>query len=267
MIIPEHVMVDGPFLDRTPHLKLVQTGAGFDNVDIPECTLRGVFVANAAGVNANAVAEHVLAFTFCWYKSMTLLDGTLKRGGYGVDYAGSEIAGKTMGIIGMGSIGKAVARKASALDMKVLGHAIDTGKTGGDVQMTDLSTLLGFSDVITLHCRLSDRTRHMIGRREFASMKPSAFLINTSRGPVVDETALIEALQTNRIAGAGLDVFEREPLPTDSPLRSMQSVILTPHTAGMPDGLKFHRKRYEFFLENIRRVSQGQVPLNALNQI
>lgn len=267
VIIPEHGRVDGPFLDRAPKLKLVQTGAGFDNVVISECTKRGICVANAAGVNATAVAEHVLAFIFCWCKNMIHLDAMVKRGEYGADYAGSEVAGKSVGIIGMGRIGRAVAARALALDMKVLGYGVRPVEAGGEVQMTDLKTLLRLSDVITLHCRLNDQTRHMIGRRELDSMKPSAFLINTSRGAVVDEAALIEALQANRIAGAGLDVFEKEPLPQDSPLRKMKNVILTPHTAGMPDGLKFHQKRYAFFRENSLRVLEGQVPLNALNQI
>ncbi len=267
VIIPEHVTVDGPFLDRAKKLKLVQTGAGFDNVMISECTKRGIYVANAAGVNTIAVAEHVLAFILCWYKAMIHLDGTMKRGEYGVDYTGSEVTGKTIGIVGMGSIGQAVARRALAFEMKVLGYDIRPVEVDRGVQMTDMATLLGHSDVITLHTFLNDQTRHMIGRREFDSMKKNAFLINTSRGPIVDEAALVEALQANKIAGAGLDVFEKEPLPKESPLCRMKNVILTPHTAGMPDGLKFHQKRYAYFWENILRVSQGKVPLNALNQI
>lgn len=267
VVIPEHVMIDGPFLDRAPKLRLVQTGAGFDNVVIPECTQRGIYVANAAGVNATAVAEHVLTFIFCWYKSMIRLDGMLKRGEYGFDYTGSEVAGKTLGIIGMGKVGEAVARRALACEMKVMGYDIRPVEVEGGVQMTDMETLLSHADVVTLHCFLNERTRHMIGRREFASMKPSAFLINTARGPIVDEAALIEALQTGKIGGAGLDVFEKEPLPKESPLRKMENVILTPHTAGMPEGLRFHQKRYAHFLENILRVSQGKVPLNALNRI
>ena len=265
VIIPEHVTVDGPFLDRARKLKLVQTGAGFDNVVISECTKRGIYVANAAGVNSTAVAEHVFAFILCWYKAMIRLDAMLKKGGYGADYEGSEVAGKTIGIVGMGRIGQAVARRALAFEMNILGHDIRPVETDGGIQMTDMAALLGRSDVVTLHVFLDDRSRHMIGRRELDSMKRSAFLINTSRGAIVDETALIEALQTKRIAGAGLDVFEKEPLSKESPLRKMPNVILTPHTAGMPDGLKFHQKRYAYFRENILRVSQGKSPLNALN--
>jgi phosphoglycerate dehydrogenase-like enzyme len=236
-------------------------------VVIPDCTQRGIYVANAAGVNTTAVAEHVLTFIFCWYKTMIRLDGMLKRGEYCFDYTGSEVSGKTLGIIGMGNIGKAVARRALACEMKVLGYDIRPVEVDRGVQMMDIETLLRLSDVLTLHCSLNEQTRHMIGRRELDSMKPGAFLINTSRGPIVDEAALIEALQTKKIAGAGLDVFEKEPLPKDSPLRKIENVILTPHTAGMPEGLRFHQKRYAYFLENILRVSQGKVPLNALNQI
>ncbi len=121
VIIPEHIRVDGPFLERTKKLRLVQTGAGFDNVVIPECTKRGIYVASGAGVNTVAVAEHVLAYICCWFKAMIFLDGIMKRGEFGVDYQGAEIAGKTLGIVGMGSIGKAVAHRALAFEMKVLG--------------------------------------------------------------------------------------------------------------------------------------------------
>jgi phosphoglycerate dehydrogenase-like enzyme len=267
VIIPEHVKVDGSFLDRAHKLKLVQTGAGFDNVVIPECTRRGVYVANASGINATAVAEHVLTFIFCWHKNIIRMDGMLKRGEYCFDYAGAEVSGKTLGIIGMGNIGKAVARRALACEMKVLGYTVHPVEVDGGVQMTDMETLLRLSDVVTLHCSLNVQTRHMIGSREFNFMKPDAFLINTARGPIVDESAMIEALQTKKIAGVGLDVFEKEPLPKESPLRKMENVILTPHTAGMPEGLRFHQKRYAYFLENILRVSQGKAPLNALNRI
>ena len=130
VIIPEHASVDGLLLDRAPRLKLVQTGAGFDNVVIPECTRRGIVVAHAAGVNATAVAEHVIALVLCWYKNLVPLDRAMKRGEYSVAYAGAEIAGKTVGVIGMGHVGRAVARMAAALGMEVLPYPVHT--VGGE---------------------------------------------------------------------------------------------------------------------------------------
>lgn len=267
VIIPEHELIDGPLLDRAKHLNLVQTGAGFDNVIIEECTKRGVYVANAAGINATAVAEHVFGFILCWYKNMIYLDGIMKQEEYGLEYEGSELSGKVIGIIGLGNIGMEVARLGNAFQMKVLGYHIRSIDTDNEIEFTDFTTLLRVSDIVTLHVMLSDRTRRMISRKELELMKEDAFLINTSRGPIVDEDALIEALQSKKIGGAGLDVFDTEPLPKDSPLRTLNNAILTPHTAGMPDGLKFHQKRYEFFIENIVRVSEGKAPVNALNQI
>jgi len=267
VIIPDHILVDGPFLDRAKKLMLVQTGAGFDNVVIPECTKRGIHVANAAGVNTVAVAEHVMALLLSWHKNVPFLDNIMKKGDFGVDYSGSEVAGKVLGIVGMGGIGKAVALRALSFDMKVLGYDIRPVETEVAIEMTNLETLLKTSDVISLHTFLNADTRHMIGQKELDMMKRSAFLINTSRGPIIDEKALIEALQSGKIAGAGLDVFEKEPLPKDSLLRKMDNVILTPHTAGMPDGLKFHERRYAFFIDNIRKVMEGKRPTSALNQI
>ncbi len=265
VVIPEHARVDAGFLDRAPKLRLVQTGAGFDNVEIPECTRRGVWVANAAGVNAGAVAEHVIALVLCWYKNLIPLDRAMKRGEIAVEYAGGEVAGKTIGVVGMGHIGGRVADMAAALGMAVLRGSARASAADADAA-AGLMEILRRADVLTLHCRLEERTRHLIGRAELAAMKPGAFLVNTARGGVVDEAALIEALRAGRIAGAGLDVFASEPLPSDSPLRRMENVILTPHTAGMPDGPRFHRRRYRFFAENARRVASGQAPLNALNR-
>ena len=262
VIIPEHAAVDAGLLDRAPKLKLVQTGAGFDNVAIPECTRRGVWVANAAGVNAGAVAEHVIALVLCWYKNLIPLDRAMKRGEYAVGYTGGEVAGKTIGVVGMGHIGARVAAMAAALGMEVLKGSVQAPAAAA----AGLTEILRRADVLTVHCRLNEGTRHLIGPAELACMKPGAFLVNTSRGGVVDEAALVEALRAGRIAGAGLDVYESEPLPPDSPLRQMENVILTPHTAGMPDGLRFHRRRYLFFAENACRVANGQAPLNALNR-
>ncbi len=267
VVIPEHVIVDEAFLKRGRHLKLIQTGAGFDNVDIDACTANGAYVANASGVNAVAVAEHIIAFILCWYKNIIALDGKLKRGQYSFDYRGAELADKVIGIIGFGNIGRQVACYAKAFNMRVLGYDIRSLDNNDMAEYVDFKTLLRISDIITLHPFLNADTHHLISHQELELMKPDVFLINTSRGPVLDEAALIEALRLKKIAGAALDVFETEPLPADSPLRKLDNVILTPHTAGMPDGLKFHKKRYEFFIENIIRVSSGKAPVNALNQI
>jgi len=269
VIIPEHLRIDKPFLQRAQRLKLVQTGAGFDNVDIEACTAGGVYVANAAGINAAAVAEHVLGFILCWYKNLIMLDGIMKAGAYGVDYGGAELDTQVIGIVGLGNIGRQVARYARTFGMQVLGYDIRPPDTDtlAEVEVVDFKTLLKRSDIVTLHIFLNSRTRHLIGRDELETMKSASLLINTSRGPVVDEDALIEALQSKKIGGACLDVFETEPLPTDSLLRTLDNVILSPHTAGMPDGLKFHKKRYEYFVENIKRVSANRAPLNALNRI
>ncbi len=151
--------------------------------------------------------------------------------------------------------------------MRTLGYDIRPCETSPDIERTDLATLFKQSDIITLHVFLNDQTRHMISSDQLAIMKQNVFLINTARGSIIDEEALIEALKEKRIGGAGIDVFENEPLPPDSSLRKLDNVILTPHTAGMPDGLKFHKKRYEFFVDNIQRVLIGKKPHNALNQI
>jgi len=266
-VIPEHTIIDAPLLDKANNLKLVQTGAGYDNVSIDECTRRGIYVANAAGVNATAVAEHVFTFILCWYRNIVYFNEALRRGEYTVEYTGSELSQKVIGIVGMGHIGKAVARLAASFGMKVLGCHTRPMDTEFTVEWVDLHTLLRKSDIITLHVSLNRRTRHLIGRNEFEVMKKDAFFVNTSRGPVVDETALIEALQTDQISGAGLDVFKTEPLTENSPLRKLDNVLLTPHTAGEPDGLYFHSNRFNFFSENIQRVSEGKAPHNALNRI
>ena len=263
-VIPEHVRVDGNFLDRAPRLRMVQTGAGYDNVDLAECTSRGVLVCNAAGVNAAAVAEHTMAMLLCWYKNLLPLDRSLREGGELPDYAGAELAGKTVGVVGLGAIGKKVARYCGAFDMRVLGYSRRPAALPG-VELVDLDTLYRESDVVTLHVPLTGETRHLVGQAAFGKMKREALLINTSRGAVVDEVQLITALREHTIGGACLDVFEEEPLPADSPLRTLPNVILTPHTAGLPDGVRFHEKRYRFFARNIARAFAGETPEHLRN--
>ena len=264
-IIPEGAIIDRRTLALAPRLKLIQTGAGYDNIDIEACTENGIYVANAAGMNALAVAEHVFAFILAWHKNIIALDRALKSGQFNVDYVGSELSQKVIGVVGLGNIGRVVCRLATAFGMKIFGYHHRHTEPIADTAVVELHTLLKQSDIITLHVALNGQTHHLIGQKEFKFMKKHAFLINTSRGGVVDEAALIESLRKKQIGGAGLDVYETEPLPAESPLRKLKNVILSPHNAGEPDGLFFHKKRFRFFAENISRVLNGKPPCNALN--
>ena len=265
VLIPENATIPAAIISRAKTLKLIQTGAGYDNVPIEECTKNGIYVANAPGVNAQAVAEHVFAFILCWHKNILPLNTVMKAGDDPPNYRGAELANKVIGIIGWGHIGKKVARLANAFKMQVLGYHYRPVKTEAEVEFVDWQTLLTSSDIFSVHVALNNQTRHMIGAKAFEAMKPDAFLINTSRGAVIDESALIKALRNEHIGGAGLDVFKEEPLPAESPLRELNNVILTPHMAGEPDGLFFHKKRFQFFADNIFRVLKGKPPRNTLN--
>ena len=270
VIIPEHVKVDRGLLSMAKQLKLVQTGAGFDNVDIDACTQLGIWVANAAGVNAQAVAEHVMALLLSYYKNIPFLDTFMKNrmDVNQLSYTGSELEGKTIGIVGMGAVGKKVAKLCRAFDMNVLAYARNTVEQSDDfVRMTDFDHLIHNSDIVTVHASLNQQTKHMFDKEVFRKMKNTALFINTARGGIVNERDLIDALKDRDIAGACLDVFESEPLPTDNELRNLSNVILTPHTAGMPDGYKFHKRRYDFFINNIRRIENGEAPESRLNQL
>ena len=265
VLIPENATIPVAILSRAKRLKLIQTGAGYDNVPLAECTQSGIYVANAPGINAQAVAEHVFAFILCWYKNILPLNAVMKAGDDTPNYRGAELSDKVIGIVGLGNIGRDVARLAGAFNMNVLGYHYRQTRSASDINVVELHTLLKQSDIITLHVSLNSQTHHMIGKKEFKLMKQDAFFINTCRGAVVDEPALTEALCQNRIGGAGLDVFETEPLPEESLLRKLDNVILSPHNAGEPDGLFFHKKRLQFFADNISRVLRGKPPRNALN--
>ncbi|MDI6858005.1 MAG: C-terminal binding protein [Dehalococcoidia bacterium] len=214
---------------------IVRYGVGVDNIDLAAATERGIVVAYLPGYCTEEVANHALALLLASARSILALDSHVKGGGWTRrGETPRPLYGETLGIIGFGRIGRALARRALALDMLVVAHdpyvsrevVAEHGAT-----KTDLDSLLRESDYVSLNASLTPETRGLIGRRELALMKESAFLINTARGPEVDETALVEALRDRRIAGAALDVFEEEPLPADSPLRSLDNVVLTPHMA------------------------------------
>lgn len=265
-VIPEHVLVDDAFLAQAPRLRFVQVGAGYDNVDLAACSRRGVQVCNAAGLNAGAVAEHVMALLLCHYKNICPLNQVMHTGGTSPlpDYRGGELAGRTLGLVGLGHIGRAVAARAQSFGLRLLGWSYRPIQVPG-VTPVSLPQLFTESDIVSLHVPLTDDTRHLIDDAALAQMKPGALLINTARGGLIDEAALVRALQRGTLSGACLDVFAEEPLPADSPLRQLDNVILTPHTAGYPDGPKFHAKRIAYFAANIQRWLAGDEPQGKLN--
>ncbi len=269
VLIPEHIKVNEALLNKARNLKCVQTGAGFDNVDIEACTKRKIWVSNAAGVNANAVAEHIMALILGYYKNISFLDQFMKNreDETKLEYVGGELLGKTIGTIGFGAIGSRVAELAKAFKMQVLAYDPNKNIESDDVEMVDLNTLIKNSDVITINTFLNESTRNLVDKTFLNKMKNDALLVNTARGPIVCEDDLIEALKNNVIGGACLDVFTEEPLSLDSELRTLNNVIITPHTAGMPDGTKYHKERYRYFVQNILKIQNNETPQNNLNQL
>jgi len=265
VIIPEHVKIGADIIAAAPKLRMIQTGVGYDNVDLAACRERGIAVCNSAGVNADAVAEHTLAFLLAWYKNIPYLSAHLKAGrdAEDVHYLGGEIYGKTIGLLGAGAIASRVAKICNAFGMKVL-CCSRSGKQLPGCESVGFEELISRSDIVSLHVPATAETRHIINAETLGKMKSNALLVNTARGSLVDESALAGALGAGTIAGACLDVNEVEPLPADSPLRELDNVILTPHTAGLPDGPKFHGKRYAFFAENIKRLEKGEALLSRV---
>jgi D-3-phosphoglycerate dehydrogenase len=221
-----------------PRLRLLSVwGTGTDHIDLASAAQHGVTVTNTPGVSARSIAEHALALLFAVARRIPEMDaatrlGTWPRG------RGVELFGKTCGVIGYGAIGRQFARLAAALGMRVVVWTMHPARYA-DVEFVELDELYRTSDVVSLHLRLSPQTESFVSAAQFGLMKPGAILINTARGAIVHEEALIEALATGGIAGAGLDVFVAEPLPPHHPLTGLGNVVLTPHCAGItPEALE-----------------------------
>ena len=228
-----------PFNERVlgaaSRLKVISKwGTGIDSIDTVAAAKLGIQVCNSTDVFTDAVADTTLGYILCFARQLPWMDREMRQQLWNKTQLVS-LRECTLGVIGVGNIGKAVIRRAREFGMKVLGH--DPVQPPGSfieetgLEMMSLRTLLAEADFITLHCNLNSTSFHLLGRDEFSAMRPGAYLINTSRGPVIDESVLIEALREGRIAGAALDVFEIEPLPADSPLREMDNCLLAPHNA------------------------------------
>jgi D-3-phosphoglycerate dehydrogenase len=227
-------------LAQCPKLLVVSSnGAGYDTVDVEACTEAGVLVVNQAGGNAQSVAEHALGMMLSLSKRIVEVDKALRREGTfeRTAFKGAEVFGKTVGIIGIGNVGSKLASMCrSALGMTVLAYDPYLGDNeiaARGARKVSLETLLKSSDFVSINCPLTSESRNMVSEAQFNLMKPTAFLVTTARGSIHDETALEEALRAKKIAGAGLDVWEKEPPPHDHPLMAFDNVFVSPHTAGV----------------------------------
>ena len=230
LIVRSATKVDASLLDGADSLRVVaRAGVGVDNIDVDAATRRGVVVFNTPSANTLAAAEMTIALMLAVTRKVAAADHSVHDGVWDrASFQGVELYGKVLGLVGAGRIGREVAARARAFGMTVV--ACDPYLADSvDVDLCPLEQVLAEADVVSLHVPLNDDTRHLIDARAIASMKPGSFLINASRGGVVDEAALVEALQTGHLAGAALDVYEQEPLPPESQLRSAPNLVLTPH--------------------------------------
>lgn len=254
-----------------PRLKWVQSGgAGVERFMTPDFVASPIILTNAQGVYAIPIADHVMAFVLHFSRGFNrLLRRQLEHEWEDWETRSSdELCGKTLGVVGLGGIGSEVARRAKAFDMRVIAvrrRPERTSPFADEVRGADeLSWLLRESDFVALCSALTQETRRLIGEAELRLMKSSAYLINIGRGGLIDEQALILALNAREIAGAGLDVFEKEPLPAESPLWDVPNVMITPHDSG--NSSRSHERLMALFLENLRRYVVGESLLNVVDK-
>lgn len=266
--------MDDAFYAAAPKLRLVQLlSAGYDRCDIEAARRAGVPICNNGGANSTAVSEHAILLMLAVCRRIVWQHANVAAGrwrGNNVDDVKLyELRGRTLGIVGLGTIGKKTARLAKAFGMNV--QYYDTTRLteeqadGLGVRFALFEELLRTSDIVSLHVPLSKETRHMMGAAQFAMMKPTAYLVNTCRGPVVDEPAMVEALAGGVIAGAGLDVFDQEPPPPGNPLFALRNVVLTAHFAGPTWENQYTRFRNAF--DNCQRVVRGEKPLWVIPEL
>lgn len=263
-------LIDEHVLKYFPKLRIIaRYGVGYDTVDVEACTRRGIYVTHTPGILSHAVAELTMGLMLCLSRRLIQADNYVRR-----EWAkpknqifpmGMDLCGKTLGIIGLGRIGYEVAVRAKAFNMKIIYNDVERKYEAEKVlkaQYADLETLLRDSDFVSIHVPLTPKTRRLIGEMELKLMKRTAYIINTSRGPVIDEEALCRALKEGWIAGAGLDVFNKEPLPSNSPLIDMENVVLVPHIGTYTRETR--RAMALMCIENVRAALSGEVPPNLV---
>jgi phosphoglycerate dehydrogenase-like enzyme len=248
-------------IDACPNLKLICVAfTGIDHVDQDACKARGIILHNAAGYAVHAVSELAIGLMIALLRRIVSADATIRAGGDNRLLLGNELFGKTLGVVGCGAIGLQVARLGNAFGCQVLGFERHVHRTDAvAIQHVELDELLSRSDIVSLHLPLTTETRGFIGPEQFARMKRSAILINTARGPVVDQSALLEALHQNRLAGAGIDVFDQEPpLPTTHPIFKAPNAVLLPHIGF--ETVEAMSAKADIALQHLENFLNGPVP-------
>jgi D-3-phosphoglycerate dehydrogenase len=255
-------------LKALPKLRVIaRTGVGFDAVDLPTCDAQGIVVATTPGVNHHSVAEHTMAMLLGLARGFPELDRKMRVGDW-ERVAYPRVIGSTLGIVGLGRIGQATATRGVGLGMKVLACEPypnpEFVKQWG-IEIVSLDDLLSRSDYVSLHNPFTSQSKHLMNRERFAKMKPGSVFINTARGGLVDETALIEALETGHLRAAGLDVFETEPLPLDSPLFKFKNVMLAGHVAGLD--IESQRDTLTMTADTILQLYRGSWPQERIQNL
>jgi phosphoglycerate dehydrogenase-like enzyme len=255
--------VTADMIEAATELRVIaRSGVGYDSVDLAAATAHKVRVCNTPGVNHDAVAEMTFALMLMAARRLTAVIDGVRAGGWPRD-AGRELRGTTIGVIGFGPSGRAVAQLATAFGMTVLVHTAHPDRTATGVHFVDRDTVIAAADYLSLHTRTDDRNRRIIDASALASMKPTAVLINTARGSLVDEQALADALDSGEIAGAALDVLDAEPLPADSRLRGRADVIVTSHLAGQT--VEARLRAGSSAAADVIAVLDGREPLHPVN--
>ncbi|MBI3970584.1 MAG: D-glycerate dehydrogenase [Chloroflexi bacterium] len=269
--LPPTDRLDSAAMAQAPHLRVISGfGVGYDYVDVAEATRRGILVCNTPGTLTETTADQTWALLLAAARHVARADRYVRSGAWqGYDpmlLLGADVHGATLGIVGLGTIGSAVARRASGFGMRVR----YTGRTRRpeaevalEAEYRSLDDLLRESDFVTINCALTPETRGLIGARELALMKPTAILVNTARGAIVDQRALADALQNGRIAAAGVDVFEQEPISPDDPLLSCETAVLAPHLGSATYATRARMARVA--AENIVAALQGKRPKHLVN--
>ncbi|MEM4700058.1 MAG: hydroxyacid dehydrogenase [Candidatus Nezhaarchaeales archaeon] len=266
LVVRSRTKVTKRVIEAAQRLKaIIRAGVGVDNIDMEAARRRGLVVVNTPREPAVSVAELTMSLALCLARKVSMLDRAMKQGRWMKGELGVELRGKVMGVVGLGSVGSEVARLARAFGMRVVAYDPYVSRDYAErlgVELLSFDEVLSLADFLSIHVPLTPETKGMIGRREIEKMKDGAFIINTSRGEVVDEEALYEALKSGKLAGAGLDVYSKEPPPPDHPLIKLDNVVCTPHIGGST--VEAQLRIAMAMAEDLIRIAKGEEPINRV---